>query len=322
MQLNLHLKPFSFRLNKTLKTSNGVIEKKQGWLIHLENPSGQFGWGEVSPFNIDERNICGQRLYDLGTNPSRDELENCIGIGPAALAFGLGAALAELDGLVGTKTSEGWLNPPGSAVLLPENKSLLNEIDYLLANSKGKNFPITFKWKVAIEPVNDEQRLLHQILKRLPLNARLRVDANAGWNREEANAWATLFHQEPRLEWLEQPLPADDLEGLTKLLELVPIALDESLIRNPSLRKSWKYWQVRRPLIDGDPRLLLKELEQGVGYRVISTAFETGIGRRWLNHLARLQLRGPTPTAPGLAPGWCPQGPLFSFEPELVWKAA
>ena len=81
-------------------------------------------------------------------------------------------------------------------------------------------------------------------------------------------------------------------------------------------------WQVRRPALEGDPRVLLRELQAGVPHRMLSTAFETGIGRRWLNHLARLQMQGPTPAAPGLAPGWTPSGALFSTAPERVWAAA
>ena len=92
--------------------------------------------------------------------------------------------------------------------------------------------------------------------------------------------------------------------------------------QDPSLRNRWGGWQVRRPLLEGDPRPLLRQLQECVPYRMLSTAFETGIGRRWLHHLAALQLQGPTPVAPGLAPGWCPSGPLFSDDPAAVWEAA
>ena len=91
----------------------------------------------------------------------------------------------------------------------------------------------------------------------------------------------------------------------------------------PSLRNSWDGWQVRRPLIEGDPRPLLMAMQKKQAPRVmISTAFETGIGRRWIDHLAALQLGGPTPVAPGLAPGWCPDDGLFSDDPHRVWDAA
>jgi O-succinylbenzoate synthase len=66
---------------------------------------------------------------------------------------------------------------------------------------------------------------------------------------------------------------------------------------------------------------LLRALQDGMAHRMVSTAFETGIGRRWLHHLAALQWVGPTPAAPGLAPGWCPAGDLFSHDPAIVWQA-
>ena len=102
----------------------------------------------------------------------------------------------------------------------------------------------------------------------------------------------------------------------------VPVALDESLRRRPELRRLWPGWQARRPSQEGDPRPLLRELEEGRPRVMVSTSFETGIGQRWLAHLAALQAEGPTPTAPGLAPGWRAPGALASDCPETVWFAA
>ena len=103
---------------------------------------------------------------------------------------------------------------------------------------------------------------------------------------------------------------------------VLPVALDESLRLQPHLRHCWPSWQVRRPSQEGDPRPLLAELQAGRPQIVLSTAFETGIGRRWLEHLAALQVRGPSPAAPGLAHGWQPTGPLMQADPLAVWQAA
>ncbi|MEN9540857.1 MAG: o-succinylbenzoate synthase, partial [Cyanobacteriota bacterium] len=86
--------------------------------------------------------------------------------------------------------------------------------------------------------------------------------------------------------------------------------------------QTWSGWLVRRPLQEGDPRPLLQQLQVGLPRQMISTAFETGIGRRVVEHLAALQAQGPTPAAPGFAPGWQPDGPLFATDPERVWEAA
>ena len=103
----------------------------------------------------------------------------------------------------------------------------------------------------------------------------------------------------------------------------LPLALDESLpLLTPAQRAAWPGWLVRRPLQEGDPRPLLAALQTGAARQMISTAFETGIGRRWVEHLAALQADGPTAVAPGLAPGWRPDGALFAADPAQVWQAA
>jgi len=181
---------------------------------------------------------------------------------------------------------------------------------------------LTVKWKVAALDDGLERHTLERLLELLPPTARLRLDANGGWDRSTAAAWAWRLAGETRLEWLEQPLDPADAAGLLALARQLPVALDESL-RSPSPPPSpWPGWQVRRPLLEGDPRPLLAALRQGQPRLMVSTALETGIGRRWLAHLAALQSRGPTPVAPGLAPGWRPTGDLFAADPQRVWRAA
>ncbi len=320
MVYKIQFKKFSFALTRKLRTSQGYIKEKQGWLVCLKNKHRDYGWGEIAPFTCTELQQCESYLEKISNKPTRQELEDGIKIWPNALSFGVGAALAEIDSEIGNKTVEGWLPPPDSAVLISSIDSSKKEVNLL--KSQYKKNPLTIKIKVALQAFEKEKDLVNEILNLLPLNSHLRLDANGGWNRLEAGQWMNLLKEEPRLEWLEQPLSADDPEGLLNLSKKIHVALDESLINDPSLRDSWKDWQIRRPLLEGDPRFLLAELKQGIGYKMISTAFETGIGRRWINHLSALQQIGPTPTAPGLAPGWCPHGPLFSLNPEIVWNAA
>ena len=127
---------------------------------------------------------------------------------------------------------------------------------------------------------------------------------------------------DPRLDWLEQPLSPADRVGLLALQRQVPVALDGSLQLEPWFAEPWPSWQVRRPSQEGDPRPLLAALERGTPWLLISTAFETGIGRRWLEHLAALQSLGPTPAAPGLAAEWQFGGGLAARDPLRVWEAA
>ncbi|MCB4400457.1 o-succinylbenzoate synthase [Synechococcus sp. MU1625] len=325
MTLRLQRRPFRFALLQPLRTAEGVLTECCGWLLRLEDDQGAVGWGEVAPLQQHQFtspwSSCEGALASLPDVPSRVQLEAVLRDAPGPVGFGLGAALAELDGLVGGQASQGWLKAPTPALLLPAGEAMLTALEAVAESARGLEGR-TFKWKVGTEADSLERHLLDQLLQHLPPTARLRLDANAGWDRSTAQAWMQRLRDDPRLAWLEQPLAVEDQAGLEQLAALGPVALDESLHQRPELRRSWSGWQVRRPALEGDPRVLLRELQAGVPQRMVSTAFETGIGRRWLEHLAGLQAQGPTPAAPGLAPGWTPSGALFSTDPEVVWAAA
>ena len=321
MDLQLQIRPFRFALTQPLRTAAGVLRDRCGWLLRLESSGGRIGWGEISPLDQALLPRCRRELEALPSPLTRQTLEPLLPRFSGAIGFGFGGALAELDGLVGDRASCGWLMAPSGAELLPAGGLMLPHLERLL-EQRGRRRALTLKWKVAAEADRLERRWLEQLMQRLPSTARLRLDANGGWDRTTALAWMRSLVGDARFAWLEQPLAPEDRDGLESLAQQGPVALDESLNHDPRLRQTWAGWQVRRPAVDGDPRPLLRDLQEGVSHRMVSTAFETGIGRRWLHHLAALQLQGPTPAAPGLAPGWCPAGQLFSDDPQVVWEAA
>lgn len=319
--MRLAWRPFQFHLPQAMVTAHGALAQRRGWLLRLEAADGRLGWGEALPLEPEQGALASGlagAIQAMAPCLSRPQIEAAIGAAPKPLAFALGAALAELDGL-GSLGTGGWLQAPASAWLLPAGARAVEELERVLASGPP---PPAFKWKVAALPAHQELDLLELLVQRLPAGALLRLDANGGWDRATAAAWADRLAREPWLEWLEQPLQPLDQQGLEALAARVPVALDESLRASPALAASWPGWQVRRPLLEGDPRSLLAAFEAGQPRWMVSTALETGIGRRWVDHLAALQALGPTPTAPGLAPGWCPQGDLFSADPRLVWQAA
>ena len=323
------------------KGSQGQSPRDQG--PQVLRTLGQEATAQGSqPKDPQGHGACAAAIAALGPRLERRVLEQALPQLPRPLAFALGLALAELDGL-GSPAQGGWLEAPPSAELLPAGAAALTALDALVqgrprgqaaspslaadalvmaAEPLGQGTPpLTVKWKVAAGADAEERAVLEELLARLPAGWKLRLDANGGWDRPTAQAWAERLAGDPRLNWLEQPLAAADPEGLERLAALVPVALDESLRADPALAQRWSGWQVRRPASEGDPRPLLAALQAGPPNLCLSTAFETGIGRRLLAHLAALQAQGPTPTAPGLAPGWRPQGELFAADPERVWEA-
>jgi len=263
--------------------------------LQIKDSDGNYGWGEVSPIEKKELQKSIESLDFIGRQTTKDAIENylCELPGLGALAFGLGACLADLENLTIRKLDFEGFDITESSYLLPTDIDPLESIVKYLDSSNQEKSSNTIKWKVSNQENNfNEEKILQKILNILPKNFKLRIDPNGGWSRQKAQEWINELKKEPRLEWIEQPLPSKDIEGLFSLANQIPIALDESLVEFPYLRKTWKSWQIRRPALDGDPRLLLKEIEQENSQTVISTAFETGIGRRWINHLAAMQVKG------------------------------
>jgi len=354
--VSLQWRPFAMALPRPLGTARGTLAERRGWLLRLSSSTGAVGWGEAAPLEFGEagRARLDQTRAELeGLALMGEPIHGAMGACRAApssarlpiaqleaviaaqrcsadLAFALGSALAELTHQVGAGAG-GWLPAPASAQLLPAGAAALDALEAALQSRQQHpqarpkapeaNGPC-FKWKVAVHPDAEERALLEHLLARLPAAARLRLDANGQWDRSTAAAWADRLAGDERLQWLEQPLAPTDHAGLEELARRLPVALDESLREQPQLRQGWRGWQVRRPSQEGDPRPLLAELAAGRPQLVLSTAFEAGIGRRWLHHLAGLQAQGPTPAAPGLALDWQPSGPLVSADPQQVWEAA
>ena len=117
MTLQLQVRSFSFSLLQPLRTAPGVVAKRRGWLLRLcDGDTGAVGWGEVAPLRTEQWLHCKILMGALPEEVSRGQLEVLIHQGPGAFGFGLGAALAELDGLVGDLSSQPWQEapPPGS----------------------------------------------------------------------------------------------------------------------------------------------------------------------------------------------------------------
>lgn len=324
-RLRLDVRPTAVPLPAVVRNHRGTIGGQRSWLLRLEAADGRLGWGEavVADRVLDPMAAADtdDALAALGPQPRRIALEDQLSRLPRPLAFGLGLALAELDGL----GRDGWKTAPQQAWLLPAAAGAPAALERLLAQagrSGGPPAPLTVKWKVAVADPDSELALLERLLERLPATGRLRLDANGGWDRATAGHWAARLQNEPRLDWLEQPLAPHDHAGLRALALQLPVALDESLRHPAGPPPGWRGWWVHRPALEGDPRPLLQALNAGLPRRAISTAFETGIGRRALDHLAALQWAGPTPCAAGLALDRQPPGDLASREPQRVWEAA
>jgi len=89
----------------------------------------------------------------------------------------------------------------------------------------------TLKIKIGESPKADAKRTL-AIAKALPSDITLRLDANQGWSAKESVALLQQLEAEGIVaEFIEQPVPADDTEGLKYIRQRVktPVLADESV---------------------------------------------------------------------------------------------
>lgn len=318
MNLIFKKKSYCFNLSTKVENSKTTYLTKSGWIIKLKNNDKKIGFGEVSPLLKEDLKKCEEQLNMIPEYVGVLNLSEQINIFHPCIQSAINSALAEINGKIIFKENYFFDEIDKTAILLNPNNVIsdLNEIKKSQSNI-GKS--VTIKWKVALKNNNEEEAILEEILSQIGNNINLRIDANGSWGREMANRWADILKDNKNIDWLEQPLSVDDIDGLKELNKKIPIALDESLLKFPTLIDEWKGWQIRRPSQEKNPDKLLRDLENKKALISISTSFETGIGRRWLYHLSSLQLQGPTPKVPGLAMNKFPNSFLFLNQAQKIW---
>jgi len=171
----------------------------------------------------------------------------------------------------------------------------------------------TFKWKIGVAALEEELSLFQQLVKAVPSELRLRLDANGGLAGEEAETWLALCDRAPiTIEFLEQPLPpATILDWLPQAKKQfqTAIAVDESVATFRRLQQV--YEQVGRqvvyvvkPAIAGRPQQLAEFCLQHRLDVVFSSALETPVGCKQVMQLAHtLWAQGTTQRALGFGVG-------------------
>ena len=148
MTLRLLRRRFRFALMQPLRTAAGELRERSGWLLRLDDHQGAVGWGEVAPLQPGQFMACEQALASLPDELPQAHLEAELREAPGPVGFGLGAALAELQGVVGPAAPQGWLKAPAPALLLPAGEAMLSALEAAAASMGGLE-SCTFKWKVA-----------------------------------------------------------------------------------------------------------------------------------------------------------------------------
>jgi o-succinylbenzoate synthase len=270
---SIYQRPF----RQPLKTSHGVWEIRQGIIIQLTDTLGISHQGEIAPIewfgseSIEQAILWCQQVGDNITTAQIHQIPDYL----PACQFGVGSALTAFNAASSTSTSI-----PNLSTLLPSGTAAVPKI--LALSAQGYS---TFKWKIGVLPIAEEMAIWQQLIAALPDQGKLRLDANGGLSYTEATKWLELCSQEPRIEFIEQPLGVDAIEQMQELAQryATPIAIDESVatfaLLQTAYAQGWQGIYVVKPGIAGFPWRLADFIEQHQLDVVFSSVMETSVGK-------------------------------------------
>lgn len=298
--MNLSWQPITLNLKTTFRIAHGASDKRYNVITRLEY--GEFtGMGEAAAVAYHGESQAGVMEYLAGLVGTASDLagfvdpfliEDLLGQLPVGSQAARAAIDIALHDLWGQRLGQPLyrlfgLNPTS----IPETSFTIamDEPAKMAEQASQSNMPI-IKIKLGSQ---DDEAIVAAI--RDASQARLRVDANAGWSREQAARLIPRLAQY-NLEFVEQPLPMGDVEGLRWLQAQkfgVPIFADENI-------KSAKDVATHAGAVDGVVIKLMKTSGMREALRAIHTArsldmqvmigcmVETSLGVTAAAHLASL----------------------------------
>lgn len=237
--------PVALPLVKPVVMAGERIERSKSLVVRVEAANGLVGWGEASAAPVMTGDLLAgmcaavsDHLAPLVTGQDAMKRALLSQRAASALVHNAGAKCAldmALCDLVGRHLGAGVCDLFGGAVrdglepmyLLgnPRVEEDVREAKEKLA--EGWRF---FKLKIGIKPPLEEARAALEVRRELGPAVALCADANMGMRYADARAFAEGA-REANLLFMEQPLHADDFDGMAALARVSPIPLngDESI---------------------------------------------------------------------------------------------
>lgn len=275
MNFQVSYKTYRRQLLTPLKMSRGVIDFREGVILRLESADG-VSYGEVVILDYFRTETLDESLELLKSLPKQISINDLKNIPEKYPATRLGlesAILLQTDSRLNSQAREMKISK-----LLPAGEEALT----VLENGLAEDFEI-FKWKIGSYSLEVEFSILAQILEMIGDSRKLRLDANGGLSKAEAEKWLSRC-EGTSVEFLEQPLAVIEFDAMLELAEKysTPIALDESVAKTPELirahQQGWPGILVVKPSRLGDLSSFLDWREKTNAKIVYSSALETSIG--------------------------------------------
>jgi o-succinylbenzoate synthase len=276
MRYRFEFRPYRRPFSQSLQTHHGLWSVREGILLRLTDAARQVAWGEIAPLSWFGSESLVEAIAFCQSLPASITPETVLTIPPhlPACQFGFESAWENLttpQPILSRVLTNSHLLPTGTAALT-------------VAPTLQ---PATYKWKIGVAPLQQELEQFEQLVQALPDRCQLRLDANGGLTWHEACQWLETCDR-AGVEFLEQPLPTDQLPAMLKLSDqyATPIALDESIATIDQLQacyhQGWRGIFVIKAAIAGSPQQLREFCQQHCPDVVWSSVFETAIAQDFI----------------------------------------
>lgn len=294
------LEEFSLPLSSPLETASGRIESRDGLLARYEH-RGETGVGEATPLPgwTESLSACRatlQRAVDTAESEGHASalLDLEVANSPAA-RHGFTTALLDADARAETVPLYQWLGADRECHSVPVNATVgsadVDETVQRVRSAVDRGFDC-LKLKAGGRSVTEDVSRVRAVRTEVGDDVAIRVDANGSWCRDEAESALEQFE---RLDvaYVEQPLAADDLDGLAELAGgPVAVAVDESLVEHrvgDVLERDVADVLIVKPMVLGGPgdahTISLRAREAGVE-PVVTTTVDGVVARTAAVHVA------------------------------------
>ncbi len=149
----------------------------------------------------------------------------------------------------------------------------------------------TYKWKVGVSTFAKERRIFDELIKELPADGLLRLDANGAWNLLEAWQWLEYLEGNGRVEFVEDPLEPALWEASFGLGDAFQVSLGLDLPvthRFASILKQrkWPGFLILKPSLLGWLKDVQDMMTRIPSKMIISSSLETCFGYEAVLRLA------------------------------------
>lgn len=222
-------------------------------IVKLTTACGQIGWGEAVP----DEHVSGESPQStmailqhqlapklIGENPMdferiHDIMDKAM-LGVPSAKAAIDIACFDVTGkkldvpvyqLIGGRYHEKF--PITHVLSIGTPEKMANE-----AAQKITEGFTSFKMKVGRDVASDVERIL-AVRERVGKDIAIRVDVNQGWQNSANTIQAMQALQQANLDWLEQPVVANDIDGMVdvKAKATMPVMIDEGLLGYKEMRE-------------------------------------------------------------------------------------